>query len=599
MPFSKRTLLLHAALCCCFISLSARANNAPKVTSIQPAAHAIAATTQPEIFVRFDAPVDPASLTLRSFSVFGRWSGVCPGQFVLEEGNQLVRFVPAKSFSAGEMITVSLSKSIKGATGESMIKGYAWQFLTPAQPAVLELKEIRRINVRANGEGQIRTYGAYAGDLNGDGFHDFTVPNEDAHDVRVFMNDRTGDYTAPFQAYKLPVPSKPSTNEGADFNGDGLLDFACGNISAGTAAVFFGNGDGTLQTPKIYPTAADTRGLAVADLNGDGAPDIVTTNRSGNKVAVLMNNGDGTFASSIILETGTNGETSCAAADANGDGLLDIFVGSYTSQQMVVLLSDGNGGLSVSTRVNCRGNAWMIATGDIDGDKDVDVVSASAGVPQFAVLRGDGAGQLSAAEVYSTGNFSLAIDLGDIDGDGDLDLVTSNYGTRDFRVHENDGAGRFINPRLLQASAAGSCVVIHDRDRDGDLDITGIDEEDDLLFLFDNPGRGNAVGESPTPQRRPADFALLQSYPNPFTGAARSLFIPFVLQRAAHVRLEILNLKGERMRVVLHENRSEGRHEVELARADLPAGIYFYRLVQDEQQALVRKIVWLKSASVK
>ncbi|MEK7729649.1 MAG: FG-GAP-like repeat-containing protein [candidate division KSB1 bacterium] len=593
MFFPKRKLLFAAT---CLLSLSAHASSAPKVLSIQPGAQTFSATTQPEILVRFEAPVDPASLTPKSFSVFGRWSGVCPGQFVLEEGNQLVRFVPAKSFSAGEMITVSLSKSIKSATGESMIKGYAWQFWTPAQPAVLDLKEVRRINVRAPGEGLIRTYGAYAGDLDGDGFHDFTVPNEDAHDVRVFMNNRAGDYTAPFKTYKLPVPSKPSTNEGADFNGDGLLDFACGNIAGGSAAVFFGNGDGTLQPPKIYPTAADTRGLAVADLNGDGAPDIVTANRNGNKVAVLMNNGDGTFASANILETGMNGETSCAAADANGDGLLDIIVGSYTSQQMVVLLSDGNGGLSVSTRVNCRGNAWMIAIGDIDGDKDVDVVSASAGVPQFAVLRGDGAGQLSAAEVYSNGNFSLAIDLGDIDGDGDLDLVTSNYGSRDFRVFENDGTGRFINPRFLQASAAGSCVVIHDRDRDGDLDITGIDEEDDLLFLFDNPGRGNAVNESPSSQIAPADFDLLQSYPNPFTARAPSLFIPFVLQRAAHVRLEILNLKGERVRLVLNESRAAGRHEVALAQNNLPAGVYFYRLLKDEKQTLVRKMVWLKTA---
>lgn len=594
MPCSPKRFLPHAALCFTFLSFLAHAGNAPKVMSIQPAAHALAASTQPEIIVRFEAPLDPASITPRSFSVFGRWAGVCPGQFVLEEGNQLVRFVPAKSFSAGEMITVSLAKSLKSATGENMLNGYAWQFMTPAGPGVLELKEIRRINVRDPNEGQIRTYGAYAGDLDGDGFHDFTVPNEDAHDVRVFMNNRAGDYTAPFQTYKLPVPSKPSTNEGADFNGDGLLDFAVGNISAGTAAVFLGNGDGTLQAPKSYPTAADTRGLAVADLNGDGAPDIVTANRNGNKVAMLMNNGDGTFANAVILETGTNGETSCAAADANGDGLLDIFVGSYTSRQMVVLLSDGNGGLTVSTRVDCRGNAWMIATGDIDGDKDVDVVSASAGVPEFAVLRGDGAGQLSAAEVYSTGNFSLAIDLGDLDGDGDLDLVTSNYGSRDFRVHENDGTGKFLSPRLLPASKAGSCVVIHDRDRDGDLDITGIDEEDDLLFLFDNPGRGNAVDEAAA--NGLADFELLQSYPNPFAANASRVFIPFVLQRAGRVRLEILNLKGERVRLVLQESRSAGRHEVELVQEDLPAGIYFYRLMKDKKQALVRKMVWVKAA---
>ena len=34
---------------------------------------------------------------------------------------------------------------------------------------------------------------------------------------------------------------------------------------------------------------------------------------------------------------------------------------------------------------------------------------------------------------------------------------------------------------------AGSCAVLVDRDNDGDLDMIGIDELDDLLFLFTNP----------------------------------------------------------------------------------------------------------------
>lgn len=572
----------------------ALAGVAPKVTTIQPAAQTMTASTQPEILVRFDVPVDPASFNARSFSVFGRWTGVCPGQFVFEDNGQLVRFMPAKSFSAGEWITVSLSKGIKSASGENMSKGYAWNFWIAAQPGVLDLKEVRRINVRAPNEGPIRTYGAYAGDLNGDGFHEFTVPNEDAHDVRVFMNNGAGDYTAPFRTYALPVPSKPSTNEGADFNGDGLLDFAVGNITAGTVAVFFGNGDGTLQTPKVYASAPDTRGLGVVDLNGDGAPDIVTANRNGNRAVILMNNGDGTFASGVNLETGTTGETSCAVADANADGLLDVFIGSFSSQQMTVLLSDGEGNFVVATRVNNRGNAWMIAVGDVDGDRYVDVVSANANTPQFSVLRGEGNGQLRPAEVYNTGTFTLAIDLGDIDGDGDLDLATSNYGARDFRVYENNGVGQFLNPRTLAASRAGSCVVIHDRDRDGDLDMTGIDEEDDLLFLYDNPGKGNAVSATPNSTALPAGFELLQSYPNPITASARKISIPFTLQRAAHVRVEILNLKGETVAVLLNEMRGAGRHEINAAQAALPAGVYFYRMEMEGRASLARKIVVLQ-----
>ena len=43
--------------------------------------------------------------------------------------------------------------------------------------------------------------------------------------------------------------------------------------------------------------------------------------------------------------------------------------------------------------------------------------------------------------------------------------------------------------RTLAATKAGSCAILHDRDRDGDLDITGVDEKDDKILLWENPGR--------------------------------------------------------------------------------------------------------------
>ncbi len=558
------------------------ARTAPKVISIQPAVHALSRTPSPEIVVRFDAAIDPASITGRSFSVFGRWTGVCPGEYFFEEGNQQIRFVPRRAFSAGEWITISLSKSIKNAGGENMSTGFAWNFMTAAQPGSFEMYESRRIAVRRPGEGPIRTYGAYAGDLNADGYHDFTVPNEDANDIRVFINDGAGGYPNNFTIFPLPNNSVPSTNEGADFNGDGLLDFAVGNIRSGAASVFMGDGQGRFAAAQIYATGAGTRGLGVVDLNGDGAPDIVTANRVASNVTILLNNGDGTFAPRVALETGVRGETSCAIADANEDGLLDVFIGGYDSAEMAVLLSDGEGHLTVSAKVNSGGDAWMNAAGDVDGDRHVDVVAAHANQRQFAVLRGDGTGKLGTAQVFSTGFFPLAIDLGDLDGDGDLDLATSNYASANFFLFENNGAGQFLQRKTLPAATAGSCAVLHDRDRDGDLDLTGIDEEDDLLFLYENPGTDTAVDEPAA--GAPAAFELLQSYPNPFLAAhssapsAARTVISFRLEQAAHTRLEVVNLRGEMIAVLLDEARPAGRHRVEFSARDLAAGVYFYRL---------------------
>ncbi len=584
MPVSRNFPIKSAAI---FLLLSVSllaAGTAPQVVAIQPGAQAMVSPDNLEIVIEFDVAIDPASIDARSLAVFGRWTGVCPGEYIFEEENRQIRFRPAKAFSAGEWITVSLSKHVKSASGENMTKGYAWNFWTRTRPGSLKLQEIRRINVRRQGEGRIRTYGAYAGDLNGDGFHDITLPNEESDDIRVFLNNGAGDYGS-FADFDLPANSTPSTNEGADFNGDGLLDFAVGNISGGTVSVFLGDGNGGLTSLQSYAVGAGTRGLGVIDLNGDGAPDLVTACRVANTIALSINQGNGTFLASVPLETGVSGETSCAVADANGDGVMDVFIGGFNSREIALLLGDGDGNLNFSTKVNCQGVAWMIAAGDVDNDGNVDVVSANAAQNQVAVLRGNGAGQLSLVQTFNTGSFPLSIDLGDLDGDGDLDLATGNFSSADFMIFENNGTGVFGNPHRLRAQSAGSCAVLHDRDRDGDLDLTGIDEQDDLIFLFDNPGAGTVVHHAAASASTPAGFELMQSYPNPVSAssAARTtpqdrVIIPFHLKQASDIKLDIINLKGETITVLVDGKLAAGDHQAVLNIAHFPAGMYFYRL---------------------
>jgi hypothetical protein len=83
----------------------------------------------------------------------------------------------------------------------------------------------------------VQAYGAFGGDLDGDGFPDLMIPNEISADVRVFMNDGAGGYAA-FDVYPIAGGAVPSTNEGADFNGDGLMDFAVGNAGNERVSVF-------------------------------------------------------------------------------------------------------------------------------------------------------------------------------------------------------------------------------------------------------------------------------------------------------------------------------------------------------------------------
>lgn len=593
MITSKHFFCAALILICSFSPIARTKQHTPPVTFVHPQPQTMIDRNDLEIVVGFDSPIDTLSVDAHSFSVFGRWTGVCAGKVLFEENRHQVRFIPQKTISAGEWVTVTLSKNILSASGQPMSTGYSWNFWTKAEVGRLEFTETQVIPVRRAGESGIRTYGAYAGDLNGDGFHDFTVPNEDASDIRIFLNDGAGHYRD-FSIYQLAGNVKPSTNEGADFNGDGLIDFAVGNINGNSVTVFEGSGSGLLVNARTYSAGRGTRGLTVLDLNGDGATDIVTANRASSNISLLLNMGDGTFQRSQYMEAGVGSETSCASADANEDGLLDVYIGGFDSQEIAVLLSDGNGNLAKKSKADAGGAAWMIAVGDVDNDGHVDVVSANGPQNHFSVLRGDGQGNLRPAEIYPTGVFPLAIDLGDLDGDGDLDVVTSNFDSADWTLYENDGSGRFVNPQTLQARRAGSCAVLHDRDQDGDLDITGIDELDDLLFLFTN-SHTTAV-KNTHPQTLPTKIALLQSYPNPFIKSNQILntevTLPFRLETAARVRIELFNLKGQRLDVLINHEMSAGYHAPKWSVHHLPFGMYFYR-ISTAKTSQIKKLLLL------
>ncbi len=453
------------------------------VDSIFPASQELAAERLTDIVVKFDSIMDPATINSSTFRVFGRWSGPAAGLFQFEDGNRQVRFTPDEPFFAGEWITVSLSKGITTSNATPMAAGYSWNFWAKSDFSSIVQSLDTVFTVRDSGEGHIQCYGAYAGDLNDDGYSDLTIINEISDDVRVALNDGTGSFSG-FTTYPFSGNGVASPNEGADFNGDGFIDLAVGATATDKLRILLGDGSGGFTSVVEYTGGLGMRGVTVMDIDGDGDDDICTSNISSNNITVFLNDGNGVFSTVVSVESGSSGEFACAAADANNDGIPDLFVGTQGSREIVLLLGDGQGGLVFASKVDAMGRPWMLAVGDVNGDGNVDVVSANSTDNNAVVIFGNGLGGMSPAVIYEVPPFAIAIDLGDLDGDGDLDMVTSSYTGNIFRIFENDGSGNFINPADYPASSTASCCILHDRNNDGILDFTGIDEIDDLVFLF-------------------------------------------------------------------------------------------------------------------
>lgn len=93
----------------------------------------------------------------------------------------------------------------------------------------------------------------------------------------------------------------------------------------------------------------------------------------------------------------------------------------------------------------------------------------------------------------------------------------------------------------------------------------------------------------------PKSFALLNSYPNPFN--ARTV-ISYTLPRATDVKLQIFNVLGQRVKVLLDEHQSAGYRSVVWdgkndEGVDLSSGIYFYRL-QTKSYSDSKKMVLIR-----
>lgn len=450
------------------------ANNVPRSTSL---------------VWTFDRPVDPSTVNFDNIRVFGRGTGAIRGSFSLSNGNQTVTLTPDRSFSAGDVVLVTLSHHLRGTDNNPLRNaGYGFRFTTIADPATMSFTQIMSVSNRGTTP-QTRIYGAIGSDLDNDGWLDLTTVNEVSSDLRIFMNraDGSGLYHNFLQPPE-PINYESSPNAAADFNNDGLVDVTVASSATSVVSVLLGQGDGTFGPQQTIPVGSTPHGMAVLDADGDGDMDIVTSNTGGNNCSILLNNGAGVFGSATHFEGGGNGEYALASADMNGDGIFDLVVGAQFNQRIIVHLGNGNGTFAATANVPAGGSVWMLDTADVNNDGNEDVNTANSGSNNGSILLGNGAGGLGAAVTYAAASHVVATDTGDLDGDGDLDWLLSCFGGGQWRVYRNNGNGTFTPVSIIPAAANPACASILDVDNDHDLDLVLLDEIADLMRVYRNTG---------------------------------------------------------------------------------------------------------------
>lgn len=141
------------------------------------------------------------------------------------------------------------------------------------------LSQQRRKNALLNMENLI------SGDFNGDGNIDVATIGDDS--IVVLRGKGNGDFFAPPK--RLRVAKFVWDLAAADFNSDGITDFAFVNYAADQVSIMMGKGNLLFDSPFSFPTQDLPTRIISADFNNDGRPDLALSNYGSDTIGLYLN----------------------------------------------------------------------------------------------------------------------------------------------------------------------------------------------------------------------------------------------------------------------------------------------------------------------
>ena len=210
-----------------------------------------------------------------------------------------------------------------------------------------------------------------------------------------------GSFQTPVQ---IATPRNPVSFAAADLNGDKNLDLVVADNGApfasvpvdGSVLVYFGNGNGTFQSPKTLDAPSFPQAVAIADVNNDGNPDIVVLSEFKgqsffSRLWVFLGDGKGNFGAGIETSIDEFAE-GLQVADLNGDGLPDVALASCCGfANTEVWAGNGDGTFTGPTELPVEISSSFPILADVNGDKKLDLlVGTGDGIETLLNISGQG-----------------------------------------------------------------------------------------------------------------------------------------------------------------------------------------------------------------
>ncbi len=482
------------------------------------------------------------------------------------------------------------------------------------------------------------------GDLNGDGYDDIVLCRDvsigayhNLGEIKIYMGsaypDTVADYTIPDadNGYHWGY----CISYGGDLNGDGYDDLVISkgdmfHYGLGTVHIFWGGNpfdtdvDVILEDNSFSKFGIQTK--TDVDFNNDGFDDLLVNSIGINSYftgKLYLYYGSANFDTVVDWSFYNENYGGFGAAngvgDFNGDGFQDITVWNWVNNELIPGFSLFRGGATISqtpeftifdSLAGVEHNYFgkhLSMSGDIDNDGFDDLVWGD-NERKIYLLKGNSNFDHDYIEWLSTDRYVLDIEYCNMNNDEFTDLAVS------FTIPETmDYSGMFnvfystngvldtissVNKfgRYNQHQFGKTIRRLGDINGDGRNDIlVGSGSYNDTVYKYCRIYTQDfevANGNYNIPAIKELQLC---NYPNPFNPTTT---ISYSLPEEGNVCIEVYNVKGQKVKKLVNEQKESGHHTIKWNGTDennknVGSGVYFYK-VKTEKSSLIDKMIMLK-----
>jgi len=333
----------------------------------------------------------------------------------------------------------------------------------------------------------------------------------------VFRTDSTKFTTA--QPHDVILVNSTSNN----------VSVLLGNVDANGIA------DGTFTEAPGSPIAVgkNPSSIIVADFNADGIQDFAVTNKADNSISVFRGVGDGTFTqfpeSPFLLNKGGVAETGPVAMVAGtfrqGD-TTDLAVVNQTSNNVSILLDtiDPQSNITFTEATNSPiavgSSPVAIATGDLNADGVGDLAVVNQGDNTLSILLGsttiDGTFTPAPGSPLPTATTPAAVQFGSFANGPSPDIAVSNQGASTLSVFLGLGGGTFQTGVELNTPTSPGALIVSQLTSSGLPDVAlvaqGATTGQGVVGVIQDSAAlaaaGSGTGQTPYPGAEYMDIGL-------------------------------------------------------------------------------------------